>query len=279
MSEETHRTPPTAMAGRSLWVDAPQNSRLHLLEYGDHAAPPLLIVPGITSPAITWEFVAERLADDYRVLSLDIRGRGLSDTGSRFSWSDYAADLKSVIEGLGLERPVLLGHSAGALMVVTFDALYPGLAGPIVVADPPLSGPGRPPYATPLEAFVSSLRQAKAGATAEDMRPFFPTWSESALELRAAWLGTCDETAIVATYNGFHEEDLFDYWPAVTAPALFVWGGASPVVGAEGAKEVAEANPAANVIELPGSGHMLPWDQLEGFLTLVRGFLDPFVPK
>ena len=51
--------------------------RLHYLAYGE--GPPVVVVPGITSPAITWGFVAEQLADEYRLLVLDVRGRGLSD--------------------------------------------------------------------------------------------------------------------------------------------------------------------------------------------------------
>lgn len=57
-------------------------------------------------------------------------------------------------------------------------------------------------------------------------------------------------------------------------PALFLWGGESPAVDASAAAEAAEANPAAEVVELPNAGHMLPWDDLDGFLAAVRAFLD-----
>ena len=55
--------------------------RLHYLRYGGkgHA---LVLIPGITSPAITWGFVAEKLAQFFDVYVLDIRGRGLSSSGS-----------------------------------------------------------------------------------------------------------------------------------------------------------------------------------------------------
>ncbi len=47
--------------------------RLHLLRYGGQG-PRLLLLPGITSPAITWGFVAERLARHFDVHVLDFRG-------------------------------------------------------------------------------------------------------------------------------------------------------------------------------------------------------------
>jgi N-formylmaleamate deformylase len=260
------------VSGRARYVDA-NGVRLHFLEYGDDSMPPLVILPGITSPAITWDFVVPALGD-FHVFTMDVRGRGLSDRGKRYETEVLARDLAESIEALGLARPAVLGHSAGARTAVTFGVLHPELRGPIVVADPPLSGPGRPPYPTPIEAFVQSIRLAQEGATADDMRPFFPTWTDEQLTLRAEWLATCDEHAVTETYRLFHEEDFFEYWPKLEPPTLFVWAGAGPVVGEAGAAEVAAANPNATVVELPGSGHMLPWDDLDGFVGIVRPFLE-----
>lgn len=266
------RAAPTQPVGRSRTVEA-NGLRLHFLEYGAAHLPTLVILPGITSPAVTWEFVALELASEYRVLTMDVRGRGLSERGRSYAREELARDVAEALAALELDRPAVLGHSAGARIAAAFGALYPALRGPLVVADPPLSGPGRAPYPTPVEAFVESLRLARAGAGADDMRPFFPTWTQEQLELRAAWLGTCDETAVVETHRLFHEEDFFEDWVRLQSPTLFVWGGAGPVVGEAGAAEVAAANPAAEVAVLPGAGHMLPWDDLAGFLAIVRPFL------
>lgn len=263
---------PTPLTGTSRFVEA-DGHRLHFLHHGEASSPTLVIVPGITSPAATWEFVAEELARDFSVLTLDVRGRGLSDSGMDHTLLAYARDLALAFPMLELERPALLGHSAGARIVAAFAAQHPELAGPVVVCDPPLSGPDRPPYPTPLETFLESIRLARAGATAEDMRPFFPTWTDEQLALRAAWLPTCDPEVIAEVHRGFHEEDFFVYWRKLGPPLLFLWGGRSPVVSAEAAAEVAAANPPAQVVELPNAGHMLPWDDLDGFLAVVRRFL------
>lgn len=57
--------------------------RQHYLRYGGQG-PALILIPGITSPAITWGFVAERLGEKYDTYVLDVRGRGLSSSGR--SW-------------------------------------------------------------------------------------------------------------------------------------------------------------------------------------------------
>ena len=262
------------MAGDSVEVTS-GGVRLHALEYGRGAGPPIVIVPGITSPAATWEFVSAELARDHHVVCLDVRGRGLSDhPSSGFTLPDYAADVAALVTGLGLDRPSVLGHSMGARIAVAFGALHPELRGPLVVVDPPLTGPGRPPYATPLAAFLDELRASRTGEAAELTRRNFPSWSAEHLALRAAWLPTCDERAVAETYRLFYEEDLFAYWRELAAPLLFVWGSESPAVSESGAREVAAANPRAQIAAVAGAGHMVPWDALPGFLDVVRRFMQ-----
>ncbi len=246
--------------------------RLHYLEYGE--GPPVVVVPGITSPAITWGFVAEQLADEYRLLVLDVRGRGLSDrprTG--FTLPDYAADVAALIAELDLGRLTVVGHSMGARIAAAFGVLHEDESGALIVIDPPLTGPGRPQYPTSLEQFMEQLEKARSGATVDDIRPYFPTWDDEQLRLRAEWLPTCDETAVRETWLNFHTEDIFDYLSKVTVPAMFMYGGESPAVSAEGAHEVHEANPAFELVEIPRAGHMIPWDNMDDFLAATRRFL------
>jgi N-formylmaleamate deformylase len=258
--------------GKSGYVEA-NGIRLHYLEYGA-GAPTIVVLPGITSPAITWEFVAEELRDEARVLVLDIRGRGLSDAPEDgYALTDYAADAAGFIEALGLERPIILGHSMGARIAATLGALYSDAVGPMIIADPPLTGPGRGEYTTPLQSFRDQLHQAYAGTTAEEVGKFYPRWPQRELEIRAEWLDTCAEHAVVATWHHFSDEDFFGYWERLPAPLLFIYGEESPVVTPEGVEEVNAANPAAEIIGIPRAGHMIPWENLDDFVAAVRGFV------
>jgi N-formylmaleamate deformylase len=247
--------------------------RLHALEYGGDG-PPLVIVPGITSPAITWEWLAEELARDHRVLVLDVRGRGLSDHPPwGFTLPEYAADVATAIDEAGYDRPAVLGHSMGARIAAALGVLHPDGAGPLILVDPPLTGPGRGEYPTSLEAFVDQLEKARAGATVNEIREFFPTWSDEQLQLRLEALATCDETAVRETWQNFHEEDFFAYLRQLAPPVLFMVGGDSPVIPAAAVPEVAQTNPGLEIVSVPGAGHMIPWDNLEVFLTETRRFL------
>ncbi|MGX9225810.1 alpha/beta fold hydrolase [Streptomyces albus] len=86
--------------------------------------------------------MARELTDLVRPLVLDVRGRGLSGDGP-CTLEAYARDTDAVIRDLGLERPLLLGHSMGArIAAVTALRGTAEVAGTVLV-DPPMSGPGR----------------------------------------------------------------------------------------------------------------------------------------
>jgi N-formylmaleamate deformylase len=265
-----------AVEAESRWVHS-GSVHLHVLDYGGDR-PPLVVLPGITSPAVTWDFVVSDLRDLVRPVVLDLRGRGLSDTGPSYAVGDYVADVEAVVAALGLDNPILLGHSMGA-RIASYAAAHSATPfGASIIVDPPLSGPGRGAYPTPREAFLEQLHEGQRGTTADGVRRFYPRWPEPELELRARWVASCDEHAVLESLRLFSEvEDFFGWWPEVAAPTALIYGGASPVVTADGAREAAAANPAATVHEVPGAGHMVPWDERDAFMAIVRPLLAAHV--
>ena len=261
-----------ALGADSRMVRGP-DGEVHALDYGGDL-PPLLVLPGITSPAITWDFVVREIRDLVRPVVLDLRGRGLSDPGAGYTAAEFAGDAVAVIRALELERPLVLGHSWGARVAsVLATSGEVGLGG-VTVVDPPLSGPDRGPYPTSREAFLAQLREGYAGTTADEVRRHYPKWPRAELLLRARWVATCREDAVLATYEQMTLEDFFDTWPHVPAPVALMRGGDSPVVTEEGAAEAARANPAATMHSIAGAGHMVPWDQPDPFLAELRSILN-----
>jgi N-formylmaleamate deformylase len=260
----------------SRWVRS-GSVRLHALDYGGEGVP-LVVLPGITSPAISMDFVARELTDLVRPIVLDVRGRGLSDDGASYTLEDYAADVEAVIRGLDVRRPLLLGHSMGArIAAVTAARSAVPLRGTVLV-DPPMSGPARGPYPTTLSAFQSQLDQARRGTDADEVALSWPRWPRRERELRARWLASCGAEAVAATHRGFETEDFFDTWPAVPAPSVLLYGAQSPVVTRAGATEAARANPAARLVEIPDAGHMVFWDNPGAALAALREALSRWAP-
>src|SRR3954470_2014664 len=108
-ARQSHLDELRVLGAESRWVRN-GDVDLHVLDYGGDR-PALLVLPGITSPAITWDFVVTELRDLVRPVVMDLRGRGLSEPGDAYGAGDFAADAVAVLRDLALDRPLVLGHS------------------------------------------------------------------------------------------------------------------------------------------------------------------------
>lgn len=251
--------------------------RLHAARHPGSGDRPVVVVPGITTPAGAFAVASGRLAEiGSDVYVLDMRGRGLSQRvpyGFHRS-GDYAGDVLALIGELGLDRPLLVGHSLGARVVAAARARFPGASSGVVAIDPPMSGPGRRPYPMSLDRFLGGLHGARAGRGYEQAKADYPTWTEEEAQLRGEWLASCDETAVIDSYAWFHLEAFGPVWQEVEPPALLLYGDASPVVTADDAALLRQLNPRADVVAVAGSGHMVPWDNLDQTVAEIEGFVS-----
>ncbi|KXF74754.1 alpha/beta hydrolase [Paramesorhizobium deserti] len=249
--------------------------RQHLLHYAGKG-PTMLLIPGITSPAITWGFVAERLAAAFDVHVLDVRGRGLSESGDLdYSLEAMAADAVAVAEAANLDRPIILGHSMGARVAIRAARRAQATFSGLVLVDPPVSGPGRRPYPAAWAWYEDSILMARKGCSKEEMRRFCPTWTDEQNALRAEWLHTCQLDAIRTAFDGFQTDDIHADLPHIPLPMRLVVAGGAPVVANEDIEEIRTLVPAIETRIVEKAGHMIPWDDLEGFLAAVMDFRTP----
>jgi N-formylmaleamate deformylase len=251
--------------------------RLHAAHFPGGGSRPMVVVPGITTPAGAFGVAAARLADiGADVYVLDMRGRGLSQRApfGAHTAGDYADDVLALVEHLGLQRPLLVGHSLGARVVACARARFPGGSAGVVAIDPPMSGPGRRPYPTALDRFINGLHGAREGRGTEMARADYPTWTEEEVRLRGEWLASCDEAAVVESYAWFHLELFEPVWHEVEPPALLLFGAESPVVTAADAASLEQVNPRADVVAIARSGHMVPWDNPDQMVNEIGALLS-----
>jgi pimeloyl-ACP methyl ester carboxylesterase len=101
--------------------------RLHYLHWnlGD-AGRPVVLLHGLASNARIWEKVAPRLVQNgLQPLAPDLRGHGLTDKpDGDYGFETYARDLAAFSEACGLERPLLVGHSWGAMLALDYAARF-----------------------------------------------------------------------------------------------------------------------------------------------------------
>lgn len=107
--------------------------RFHYRNWGGEGQP-LVLLHGLASNARIWDLVASALAEHFRVLALDQRGHGLTDPAEDgYDFPSIARDLQAFIETLDLEKPILVGHSWGANVVLHYATTMPGPRQPAAI--------------------------------------------------------------------------------------------------------------------------------------------------
>lgn len=247
--------------------------RLHYVRFGDGKSP-IVLLPGITSPAATWEFVAQAMAEYNDIFVVDIRGRGLSQGGPDLPYGleDYVADAAALVRNLDLRSPAIVGHSMGARIAARLAARHPTLIGKLVLVDPPVSGPGRRPYPIPLDYYLQSMAAVANGQGYEAMKQSLP-WTDAQLQIRMEWLPTCEPEAIIQSHKSFHEDDMHTDLPAIEAPTLLLYAENGGTVSDQDALEISSLVKDCRQQKVAGAGHMIPWDQLEVFASSIKSFL------
>jgi pimeloyl-ACP methyl ester carboxylesterase len=170
----------------------------HVLEWGNPAEPPVLLVHGVTSNAETfWRIAPAVAAAGRHVLAVDLPGHGRTGHWrGRHRFAETAADLVAFIRSAGLDRPdlAILGHSWGGMVVAALPAagLRPGR---LILLDPPALPRQSLEEMTqdPTELPYRSIDEA-----VQAVRAVNPDWSDGDVHAKALGLTQFDVPAALA---------------------------------------------------------------------------------
>jgi pimeloyl-ACP methyl ester carboxylesterase len=96
----------------------------------------ILCLHGITANCRCWDVIAPVLSPKHRVLAMDLRGRGLSEKpGTGYSLEHHIRDMICVMDGMGLQQAVIMGHSLGAFVTLAFGAEHPERVDRLILVD------------------------------------------------------------------------------------------------------------------------------------------------
>lgn len=85
-----------------------------------------------------WQFIAPKLAETFKVVTLDVRGAGRSPVPEETI--DYVEDLKQLLDDLNIDKGILVGHSLGGQIATDFVLTYQNMVSKLVLIAPGLSG-------------------------------------------------------------------------------------------------------------------------------------------
>ncbi len=153
-----------------------------------------LAVHGITANAMCWQAVARALPADWTLHAVDLRGRGHSTAlPGPFGFDAHTADLRQAVRALGLEQPVLIGHSLGAYVALLAADAHPGSFGPLVLVD------GGLPLPVPAGADPDAVLAATLGPALQRLSETYPT-PEAYVDFWRAHPALTDWTSDVEDY-------------------------------------------------------------------------------
>lgn len=277
------------------WTDS-DGLRLRHVSWGAPEAPAVVLLHGLRSYAHTWEPVALPLADRFRLIALDQRGRGRSDWDpQRNYYADaYVRDLEALVDNLGLKRFVLVGHSMGGTNAFVYASRHPERLAGLVIED---IGPGASAGSAGAERIKRELQATPDRFDSwEEARTFWrrqrPKISEAALDSRVEHslkqdadgqiIWRHDAEGIAHARLHATPEQLVELWPhveAVSVPTLLLRGAQSDFLSAQTAREMAERNQHIRWVDVPDASHYVHDDNLPSFQAEVEIFLDQLDPS
>ncbi|MHC1776739.1 MAG: alpha/beta fold hydrolase [Lentimicrobium sp.] len=96
---------------------------------------PLIILHGIFGISDNWVTLGKRLAEKFSVYIPDLRNHGQSPHSPAFNYTAMADDLLEFIEEHELKKPMIIGHSMGGKVAMTFAQEYPEMVEKLVIVD------------------------------------------------------------------------------------------------------------------------------------------------
>ncbi|HEY7711553.1 MAG TPA: alpha/beta hydrolase [Candidatus Entotheonella sp.] len=274
-----------------------QRLKLHYVDWGNVSKPPMLLIHGGRDHARNWDWVAQKLRDEYHILAPDLRGHGDSEwsRGGQYGLIDYVLDIAQLLDQLQLFPIVIIGHSLGGAISCQYSGIYPERVKHLIAIEglgpPPDNIQRRPAY----QRMQTWIGQMQAFAGRHPRR--YPSLQDAVQRMQDANKHLSAEQAYHLTLHGtyrnedgtytwkfdnyvrshspyeFNMDEARRIWGRITCPTLLVRGTESWATDPVQAGQ-ASAFRNAQCIDIANAGHWVHHDQLDKFLSLVRHFIQ-----
>lgn len=248
--------------------------KMAYVEWGDPANPSVLVcVHGLTRCGRDFDFLAQALAAEYRVVCPDIVGRGQSDwlrDPRHYEIPQYTQDMTALLARLDVEQVDWLGTSMGGLVGMAIAAqpqspvrkLILNDVGPVIAAGA-LARIGEylatpPDFATPeeAEAYIRAVAAPFGNLTDAQWRHLtqhvIKSGTAGRFQLRYD-PGIADSFALAAGEG--KDIELWPFYEAISCPTLVIRGENSDLLSRETAAAMTARGPRARGVEIPNVGH------------------------
>ena len=265
-----------------------RHQRFHYLEWGAPDAQPILLLHGGHQSAHSWDLVSLHLAQKYRIIALDQRGHGDSEWARNGDYSNLtmAQDAQAFVAAIGLQRPIIMGHSMGGRNTLLMTRMNPEYPGALVIVDvgPETMEAGRKTISSfvkrneifdDLEHFIRNVREYDPYRSREHIER---TVKYNMLERAdGKYISKCDYRrwrGEIEVHDENRDAISLGDLASFKMPALVVRGANSNILADDAAERFREALPKGNLVTVPDCGHNVHSQNTRGFIDAVGKFLS-----
>ena len=254
--------------------------QLHYQEWGHPTAPSLMLLHGGAAQAHWWDHLAPVLAEQYHVVAPDLRGHGDSSWVSppAYEIEDYVGDVEEILTALHLVSPVLIGHSLGGFIALSYAARAAKTLRGLIVVDMGfrlkssrlmrlLRNLPAPIYQD--ESDLLRQFQLLPGETTASPALLHHIVRTSAQPLETGGFTLKFDRATMVR----QPRDLSTVLSQITCPTLVLRGSHSQHLTMATLTDMVHRCPRARGVEIPDAGHHVLLDNPMAFLNAVRDFL------
>lgn len=249
---------------------------------GDSAAPPLLIISGITDYTARCDWQTTSLADDFYVIAFDNRGAGLSSTPAPgYTMADMADDAATLLNLLGIDSAPVFGFSMGGMIALNLALRHPQRVSRLVLG---CTTAGGRLHVWPEERVFKALAEpVRSGDRRQDFQDGLwlsvsdqfmgehPQEIEHLAEVAAANPQT--PLGYTGQFQAVLSHDVADRLGEIAVPTLVLHGGADRMIPPENGRLLAEGIPGARLIVFADAGHLFFIERAADVNYAIRRFL------
>lgn len=253
---------------------------IHYWRAGQAGGLPVVLLHGVTDNGACWKPIADALLERgaYELIMPDSRGHGLSEAPqSGYDYTTRAADVAGLIRALGLDHPVVMGHSMGAETAIAVAVLFPDLVRAAVLEDPPWFPANAPESSgiTPQWLIDGLQNRPKTRAKMlEKGRAENPNWPEAETQV---WADAQLQVRFEITQTAFTPRKVWqEYVSQVRCPVLLITADPArgAIVTSQTVAEVQRVFQNGQIVNIPGAGHCIHREKRYAYIDIVQEFLS-----
>ena len=260
------------------YATSSDDAQIHYEVHG--SGDPVLLIMGLGSNAYGWYRTIPWLSTRYEVIAFDNRGTGRSDVpAGAYSIAQMAADAAAVLDAAGRDRVHVVGASLGGMIAQRVTLAYPQQVRSLVLI---CTTPGGPHAARASDDVLNAMVQGGEDPSTiyrrnawflygADTRTNHPERIEEDLVYRGKI--PTSPAGYFGQLQAAMSHDTWDELSSISSPTLVVHGDADLLVPTDNGRLLAQRIPGAELVLVPGAGHMLQSDGGDAVRDAVLGFL------